>query len=82
MLRSGGSPTADEDLINALSIGYSAAASVQSEVLRKETDNALALNTLTLSSKRKEELLEKFRELIAEENDEVAAKQAAGDSVS
>lgn len=81
VLRSGGSPTADEDLINALSNGYSAVAYVQPEVLRKETDNVLTLDTLELSSQRKEELLERFRELMAEENDEAAAKQAAGDRV-
>lgn len=77
VLRSDGSPTADEDLINALSNGYEALASVQPEVLRKETDSAVTLNTLKLSSKRKEELLEKFRKLIAEDNDETAAKQVA-----
>ncbi len=75
VLRSEDSPTANEDLIAALSNGYTSVATIQPEALQKHKDGNAVLDIHTLSADRREALVERLKELVAEEDAEAAAKK-------
>ncbi len=74
VLRSDGSPTAKEDLIEAMTEGYTRIATVQPEALRKYQDATKTVDVSRLSEKRRGELFQRLEELLIEEDAE--AEQA------
>jgi len=68
------SPTAKEDLIEAMTEGYTRIATVQPEALRKYQDATKTVDVSRLSEKRRGELFQRLEELLIEEDAE--AEQA------
>lgn len=77
VLRSEGSPTAKEDLIEAMTEGYTRIATVQPEALRKYQDATKTVDVSRLSEDRRSALFQRLEELLVEEEADATQSEKA-----